>query len=279
MAPDERGEIANGPVEEAARFLTAALGEVPGAAVVLGSGLGSFADRLTAAARVPYSAIPHWPVPRTSGHAGTLVAGAVRGVRVIALAGRVHLYEGHDVGVVTFGVRVLARAGVRTLLLTNAAGGINPELTPGSLMVIDDHLSLFVPNPLTGPNDLRTGPRFPDMSEVYSLRLRHFAAEAASDHGIFLEHGVYAAVSGPSYETPAEIRALRALGADAVGMSTVAEAIVARHAGMEVFGLSCISNMAAGLSSQPLSEAEVLETTARASAQVHAVLEGVLTRL
>ena len=188
------------------------------------------------------------------------------------------LYEGHEPWTVTFAVRALARAGVRTLLLTNAAGGIHPRLAPGTLMVIDDHIALLVRNPLIGPAD-RDGPRFSDMSEIYSLRLRHFAAEAASDHGLMIDHGIYAAVSGPSYETPAEIRALRALGADAVGMSTVAEAIVGRAAGMEIFGLSCISNLAAGLLPQPLSEAEVLEVTARASGSISDVLEGVIDRL
>jgi purine-nucleoside phosphorylase len=267
------------PLGEAARFLEAAVGAIPAIAVVLGSGLGAFADRLDGALRVPCAAIPHWPVPRVAGHAGALVAGSIGGARVLALSGRVHLYEGHAPGAVTFAVRALARAGVRTLLLTNAAGGINPRFTPGALMAIDDHISLFLPNPLAGPNDDRAGPRFPDMSEVYSLRLRHFAAEAASDHGLFLEHGVYAAVMGPSYETPAEIRALRGLGADAVGMSTVLEAIAARQAGLEVFGLSCISNLAAGLLPQPLTEDEVLATTARASEDVRAVLTGVIARI
>ena len=265
-------------IEEAARFLSTATNGVPEIAVVLGSGLGSFADRLSEATRIPYGAIPHWPVPRVAGHPGQFVHGMCRGKRIVALAGRVHLYEGHDTWTVTFGIRVLARVGVRRLLLTNAAGGIHPRLTPGTLMVIDDHVALFMPNPLAGPPEAGR-PRFPDMSEVYSLRLRHFAAEAASDHGLFLDHGVYAAVSGPSYETPAEIRALRALGADAVGMSTVAEAIVARHAGMEILGLSCISNLAAGILPQPLSEAEVLEVTARSSGQIADVLEGVVGRL
>jgi purine-nucleoside phosphorylase len=265
-------------VEEAARFIAGAAGSVPGIAVVLGSGLGAFADRLSDATRVPYGAIPRWPLPQVAGHAGQLVSGICRGKRVLALAGRVHLYEGHDPWTVTFGVRVLARAGVRTLLLTNAAGGVNPRLAPGTLMVIDDHIGLLVPNPLVGsPEEGR--PRFPDMSEIYSVRLRQFAAEAASEHTLKIDHGIYAALSGPSYETPAEIRALRALGADAVGMSTVLEAIVARHAGIEVLGLSCISNLAAGILPQPLAEAEVLEVTARVSDQIGAVLEGVIARL
>ena len=266
-------------VEAAAAFVLAATGGEPRAAVILGSGLGAFADRLGDAVRVPYAAIPHWPVPTVAGHAGHLVAGTCRGHVVYALSGRVHLYEGQEMRAVTFPVRVLQRAGVRTLLLTNAAGGVNARFAPGTLMIIDDHVSLLMPNPLTGPNDDRLGPRFPDMSDVYALRLRHFAAEAASDHGLLVEHGVYAAVPGPSYETPAEIRALRALGADAVGMSTVPEAIVARHMGIDVFGLSCIANMAAGILPAPLTEADVLETTRRASPQVSAVLEGIIERL
>jgi purine-nucleoside phosphorylase len=266
-------------VAEAAAFVVAAAGGAPRAAVILGSGLGAFADRLGDSVRVPYAAIPHWPVPTIAGHAGHLVAGSCRGRLVYALSGRVHLYEGQPAASVSFAVRVLHRVGVRTLLLTNAAGGINARFTPGTLMIIDDHLSLWMPNPLTGPNDDRLGPRFPDMSEVYSLRLRHFAAEAASDHGLLIDHGVYAAVPGPSYETPAEIRALRALGADAVGMSTVPEAIAARHLGLEVFGLSCIANMAAGILPAALTEAEVLETTRRAGPDVGAVLEGIVERL
>ena len=265
-------------VDEAARFLNTVTGPVPELAVVLGSGLGAFADRLSGQTRIPYAAIPHWPVPHVSGHPGLLVSGHCRGKSILALAGRVHAYEGHDAWTVSFAVRVLARAGVRTLLLTNAAGGIHPRLTPGTLMVIDDHLGWLVPNPLVGPADA-DGARFPDMSEIYSLRLRHFAAEAASDHGLMIDHGIYAAVSGPSYETPAEIRALRALGADAVGMSTVAEAIVGRWAGMEIFGLSCISNFAAGILPVPLSEKEVIEVTARASGSIGDVLEGIIARL
>ena len=265
-------------VDQAERVLGSITGRLPDVAVVLGSGLGAFADRLTGAARVPYAEIPHWPVPQVAGHSGQLVYGSCRGRPILALAGRVHLYEGHDAWTVTFAVRVLARAGVRTLLLTNAAGGIHPRLTPGTLMVIDDHLGWLVPNPLVGPAEA-VGPRFPDMSEIYSLRLRHFAAEAAADRGLVIDHGIYAAVSGPSYETPAEIRALRALGADAVGMSTVAEAIVGRQAGMEIFGLSCISNLAAGILPAPLSEKEVLEVTARASVSIGDVLEGIIERL
>ncbi|MEZ5319891.1 MAG: purine-nucleoside phosphorylase [Vicinamibacterales bacterium] len=266
-------------VEEAAAAIRARVGVVPGVAVVLGTGLGGFAESLADPVVVPYAEIPHWPASTVVGHAGRLVVGTARRRRVLTLSGRVHLYEGHPLRTVTFGARVLGRLGVKTLLLTNAAGGINTTFTPGTLMAIDDHINLLGTNPLIGPNESRWGPRFPDMSEVYSARLRGLADAAARSAGLPLAHGVYVAVTGPSYETPAEIRAFRALGADAVGMSTVPEAIVARHMGLEVFGLSCISNMAAGILPQPLTEAEVIETTGRVRANIVALLEGILERL
>jgi purine-nucleoside phosphorylase len=218
-------------------------------------------------------------VSRVIGHAGKVVAGTAVGRRVLALSGRVHLYEGHQVDVVTFAVRVLGRLGVRALILTNAAGGINTKFASGALMVIDDHINFLGVNPLSGPNEDRFGVRFPDMSEVYSRRLRSLADDAARAMGLPIEHGVYIAVAGPSYETPAEIRAFRALGADAVGMSTVPEAIVARHMGIEVLGVSCISNMAAGILPQPVTAEEVLETTTRVRAEFVGLLEGVIGRL
>jgi purine-nucleoside phosphorylase len=248
-------------------------------AIVLGSGLGSFAESLSQAETLRYETIPYWPAARIVGHAGTLVAGTTRGRRVLALSGRVHYYEGHDLGTVTFAVRVLGRLGVKVLLLTNAAGGINKKFGEGALMVIDDHINFLGVNPLIGPNDDRFGPRFPDMSETYSKRLRALADESARANALSIEHGVYIAVSGPSYETPAEIRAFRGLGADAVGMSTVPEAIVARHMGIEVLGISCISNMAAGILPQPITAEEVIETTGRVRNQFIALLEGVLERL
>jgi purine-nucleoside phosphorylase len=247
--------------------------------VVLGSGLGAFADGLAEAFGANYSEIPNWPTSSVIGHAGRLVAGTVRGKRVIALSGRAHFYEGHDMGTVTFAVRALGRLGVKTVILTNAAGGINTGFLQGALMVIDDHINLIGTNPLMGPNDERLGPRFPDMSEVYSKRLRTMADEAAHDIGLPIEHGIYLAVHGPSYETPAEIRAFRTLGADAVGMSTAPEAIAARHMGIEVLGLSCITNMAAGVLPQPLHHDEVLETTRRVRGQFIALLEGIIGRL
>ena len=267
-----------GHASEAAEFLRGRLDPLPDVAIVLGSGLGAFGDELQEATAIGYSFIPHWPVSGVVGHAGKLVAGTSKGRRVLALSGRAHFYEGHSLETVTFGVRVLGRLGIKTLILTNAAGGINTKFEAGALMVIDDHIN-FLGNPLIGANDDRLGRRFPDMSEVYSTRLRHLADEAAKAAGQRIEHGVYLGNTGPSYETPAEIRAYRSLGADAVGMSTVAEAIVARHMGMEVLGISCISNMAAGVLPQLLSEEEVIETTGRVRAQFIALLEGVLERL
>ena len=266
-------------VEQAAAFLRSRLGAVPRAAVVLGSGLGAFAESLESAEVTAYSAIPHWPASRVVGHAGKLVMGKSRGQLVLALSGRAHFYEGHDLGTVTFGVRVLGRLGVRTLILTNAAGGINVHFGQGALMLIEDHINLLGTNPLIGPNDDRFGRRFPDMSEVYSKRLRQLAFEAAREAGIPVQKGVYIAVTGPSYETPAEIRAFRTLGADAVGMSTVPEAIVANQMGIEVLGISCISNMAAGILPQPLTEEEVIETTGRVRETFIGLLEGVIARL
>jgi purine-nucleoside phosphorylase len=266
-------------VGEAAGALTERLGDVPAVAIVLGSGLGAFGDSLGDAVTLPYESIPHWPASRVIGHAGKLVAGRARGRRVLALSGRAHFYEGHDLRAVTFATRVLGRLGVKTLILTNAAGGINTRFGQGALMLMDDHINLLGTNPLIGPNDDRFGRRFPDMSEIYSKRLRGLATEAAAAIGLPIEHGVYIAVTGPSYETPAEIRAFRAIGADAVGMSTVPEAIVARHMGIEVLGISCISNMAAGILPQPLTEEEVIETTGRVRGQFIALLEGVIERL
>jgi purine-nucleoside phosphorylase len=248
-------------------------------AVVLGSGLGAFAETLAERFELPYREIPHWPASAVVGHAGALVGGVARGRNVLALSGRVHAYEGHSLATVTFPMRVLGRLGVPTVILTNAAGGINTRFSQGALMVIEDHINLMGDNPLVGPNDERFGPRFPDMTEVYSPRLRAVAAEAAAAAGVPIERGVYIAVHGPSYETPAEIRAFRTWGADAVGMSTVPEAIVARHMGLEVLGLSCITNLAAGVLPRPLVHAEVVETALRVRGQFIALLENIIERL
>ena len=264
---------------EAAAFLRGRLPVVPEVAVVLGSGLGDFADGLTDAVTVAYGDIPHWPVATVVGHAGKLVCGTVAGRPVLALAGRAHFYEGHPMSVVTFATRVLGQLGIKSLILTNAAGGIDARFATGVLMVIDDHINMMGTNPLVGPNDARFGPRFPDMSEIYSSRLRHLTDEAAAAIGLAVEHGVYVAVHGPSYETPAEIRAFRTLGADAVGMSTAPEAIVARHMGIEVLGISCITNPAAGVMAQPLVHDEVMETARRVRGGFIALLEGIIGRL
>jgi purine-nucleoside phosphorylase len=266
-------------VEEAAAAIRTLGGALPDTAVILGSGLGDFADTLGDARATPYAELPHWPASRVVGHSGRLVIGTVAGRRVAALAGRAHFYEGHDLTTVVFATRVLARLGVKQVILTNAAGGINTAFEQGALMVIDDHINLIGSNPLIGENDERFGPRFPDMTEVYPVRLRAMADEAAAAAGIPVAHGVYAALPGPSYETPAEIRYLRAIGADAVGMSTVPEAIVARHMGMEVLGISCITNMAAGVLPQPLDHGEVIATAARVGSRFMTLLEGILGRL
>jgi purine-nucleoside phosphorylase len=251
----------------------------PETAIVLGSGLGDFADTLSNAIAVQYEELPHWPASRVIGHAGRLVIGQTGGTWVAALAGRAHPYEGHDFRDVAFATRVMGRLGVKRLILTNAAGGVNTGFTPGMLMIIDDHINLMGGNPLAGANDDRFGLRFPDMTEVYAKRLRRLADEAAAATGVAVGHGVYAGLLGPSYETPAEIRYLRAIGADAVGMSTVPEAIAARHMGLEVLGISCISNMAAGVLPQPLHHEEVLETTRRVRAEFIALLEAIIERL
>jgi len=266
-------------VKEAADAIKARIREVPRIAIVLGSGLGDFANSLSDAVSVPYGELPHWPASRVIGHEGKLVVGTAKGRTIAALAGRSHAYEGHDLRVVTFGVRVLGVLGVKTLILTNAAGGVNTGFAAGALMVIDDHINLMGSNPLVGANDDRFGPRFPDMSQVYSTRLRTIADQAARQLQMTLPHGIYVALLGPSYETPAEIRYLRTIGADAVGMSTVPEAIAARHMGLEVLGISCISNMAAGVLPQPLDHADVMETTRRVRGQFIALLEGIIGRL
>jgi purine-nucleoside phosphorylase len=266
-------------VQAAAAAVSKRIGAPPDVAIVLGSGLGDFAAALREPLTIPYTEIPHWPASAVVGHAGTLVAGWLGGKRVAALSGRAHYYEGHDMRRVTFAVRAIAALGVRTLILTNAAGGINLAFEPGTLMVMDDHINLMGTNPLVGPNDERFGPRFPDMSEVYARRLRDVADAVAREQGSPLVHGVYAALHGPSYETPAEIRYLRAIGADAVGMSTAPEAIVARHMGMEVLGISCITNMAAGVLPQPLVHDEVMETARRVRTRFARLLEGIVERL
>lgn len=238
-------------------------GLVPQVGIILGSGLGDFADTLQDRVAIPYQELPHFPHSSVPGHAGRLVLGRLGGSTVVAMQGRVHAYEGYSNEQVAFPARVLCGLGIQTLVVTNAAGGIHAELLPGSLMVISDHLNLSGWNALTGPNDDRLGPRFPDMSHAYHPGLRQLLLKVARGQGLALREGVYAMVSGPSYETPAEIRMLRTLGADAVGMSTVPEVVAASHMGVRVAGISCITNLAAGIGHQPLSHDEVAETAGR----------------
>ena len=264
---------------ESASAILRAVPEFPGVAVVLGSGLGEFVESLGGRTVIPYSEIPHVPTPTVAGHHGNLVVGTLDGAPVAALQGRFHHYEGNELSAVTFPVRVMQALGVRTLILTAATGGIRESLRAGDLVCLSDHLNLLGSNPLRGPNDDRLGPRFPDMTEVYSRRLRALAAEEAAKLGLPLTEGVYAALPGPSYETPAEIRMLRTLGADVVGMSTVPEAIVARHAGMEVLALALVTNSAAGVTGEPISHEDVLAAGREASRKIGAVIAGVVARL
>jgi purine-nucleoside phosphorylase len=265
--------------EAAAGMLRSRCGAIPDVAIVLGSGLGDFAEGLADSITTPYGDIPGWPASAVIGHAGKLVTGSLGAKRVAALSGRAHFYEGHDLRTVTFATRVIWLMGVKTLILTNAAGGINTAFTPGTLMIIDDHINLLGSNPLVGPNDERFGFRFPDMTEVYSNRLRGIADTAAAARGVAVRHGVYVAVHGPSYETPAEIRFLRTIGADAVGMSTVPEALVARQMRMDVLGISCITNPAAGVLPKPLHHDEVMEVARRVKGEFSSLLEGIVERL
>jgi len=249
---------------------------VPEIAVVLGSGLGAFADELQDSVVIPYGDIPNFPRSTAIGHAGRLVVGKVGELTIAAMQGRVHQYEGYSAREAGFPVRVLARLGVKSLVLTNAAGGINSAYAQGALVVLSDHINLQGSNPLNGPNDDRFGPRFPGMSEAYCSSYRQLAQTAARGLGIDLKEGVYAALSGPSYETPAEIRYLRAIGADLVGMSTVPEVIVARHMGIDVLAISCVTNMAAGLSAGEINHEEVLETGERVRGTFLALLTAIL---
>ncbi|MFE6798932.1 purine-nucleoside phosphorylase [Paenibacillus chitinolyticus] len=265
-------------VSQAAAYIKDKLSYTPQVGLILGSGLGVLADEIENPVVIPYHEIPGFPVSTVEGHAGRLVCGMLQGKPVVAMQGRFHYYEGYAMNKVVFPVFVMKRLGVKTLLLTNAAGGVDVSLEPGDLMLISDHINLMAFNPLIGPNDAELGPRFPDMSEAYSKRLREVARETAGSLNMSLKEGVYAGLTGPSYETPAEIRMVRALGGDAVGMSTVPEAIAASYAGLEVLGISCISNMAAGILEQPLSHAEVMETTEMVRANFVALIKGIVGR-
>jgi purine-nucleoside phosphorylase len=251
----------------------------PRVGLILGSGLGSFADTLAERVKVPFEKIPGFPPSTIVGHAGNLVYGKSGNLEVMAMQGRVHFYEGHEVARVAFPARVLIALGCKTLVITNAAGGVDPTLVPGQIVILSDHLNLLPASPLRGPNDERVGPRFPDMSEVYPVALRKLAMAAGRDVGLTLREGIYAALPGPAYETPAEVRMLRTLGADMVGMSTVPEAIAAVHMGARVLGLSCVTNLAAGILPQKLSHDEVTETAARVRGEFERLLARILEKI
>jgi len=265
--------------EKAARLIRARTDADVSVAIVLGSGLGAFADELTDSTSIRYDEIPSFARATVEGHAGRLVIGKTNNVTVAAMQGRFHFYEGYSLEEVTFPIRVLKLLGVRTIILTNAAGSLNTEFTPGSLMVITDHINLLGVNPLVGPNDVRFGPRFPDLTSVYARRLQDLVISEANAIGLDMRRGIYAALSGPSYETPAEIHMVRTLGADAVGMSTVPEAIVARHMNLEVIGISCITNLAAGVSNRPVDHSQVIATGERVRAEFTELLRRVVARL
>ncbi len=265
--------------EQAAQFILAKTRLRPKIAVVLGSGLGAFADDLAEATRVPYQEIPAFPRSTAVGHAGVLAIGNCAGIAVAAMQGRVHMYEGYSPQEVAFPMRVLGRMGIKAAILTNAAGGINLEYKQGCLVLLSDHVNLQGRNPLLGPNDERFGPRFPDMTRAHHKPYRQAALEEARRLGITCFEGVYAALLGPNYETPAEIRFLRTIGADVVGMSTVAEVIAARQMGIKVLALSCVTNMAAGILDKPINHEEVLETGERVKGQFIALLRAVIPRI
>lgn len=263
-------------LDETTGWLQARVDVVPKVAIVLGSGLGALADAMSGKTEISYADIPGFPHATVPGHAGTLLFGSLEGVSVVAMKGRFHHYEGHDMETVVHPIRVFHRMGIGNLLLTNAAGGVNLSFVPGDLMALTDHIGLWADSPLRGPNEEDLGPRFPDMSKVYESALIQLADSVASRIGFTLKQGAYAWCRGPAFETPAEIRALRVLGADAVGMSTVPEAVAARHMGMRILAISCITNMAAGILDQPLTHEEVMETGKRVEKRFSALIAGII---
>jgi purine-nucleoside phosphorylase len=265
--------------ERAAKFIFSKTKLRPRIALVLGSGLGAFADEFSEATRIPYTKIPGFPRSTAVGHAGQLVIGKVGDVTAAGMQGRVHLYEGYSVKEVAFPIRVFARMGIQAVILTNAAGGIKKEFSQGRLVVLKDHINLQGVNPLVGPNDEKFGPRFPDMTTAYDKKFREIALGESKALGIELAEGTYAALPGPSYETPAEIRYMRSIGSDLVGMSTVPEVIAARHGGIRVLGISCVTNAAAGIVDQPLDHSEVLETAERVKSQFISLLTAILPKM
>lgn len=266
-------------VKEAAHFLQEKVTNCPKIAIILGSGLGELANRLEQPITIKYSSIPFFPTSTVEGHTGQIVFGKLQDVEIMAMQGRFHYYEGYNMRDVTFPIRVMKELGVSTLIVTNAAGGVQLNFEPGDLMLINDHINLMGDHPLIGSNDAEWGPRFPDMSEAYGVHLRSIAKSAAQLLDIPLKEGVYAGMSGPTYETPAEIRMLRNIGADAVGMSTVPEVIVARHMGISVLGLSCITNMAAGILDQPLAHDEVIKTSEQVKTSFIALIETIVKNI
>jgi len=250
-------------LKKACEYISKAIPGKPEIGMVLGSGLGALAEQINDSVVIDYKDIPNFPVSTVKGHAGKLIYGELSGKKVLAMKGRFHFYEGYDMQRAAFGIRVMKLLGINDVLITNAAGGINESFTEGCLMLITDHIGFIGPSPLSGPNIEEFGPRFPDMCEVYSKKHIEIAELCAKEIGLHIEKGIYCFAQGPQYETPAEIRAMRILGSDAVGMSTVPEAVAANHAGMNVLGISCITNMAAGMLDKPLSHAEVMETTER----------------
>ena len=282
MSAVRRRQVTHGDFgrsQRAAKYVLSKSGLRPKIAVVLGSGLGAFADELIGATRVPYDKIPGFPRPTAEGHAGRLVIGKVNDITVAVMQGRIHFYEGYPLKEVVYPMRVLHQMGIQAAILTNAAGAINLKFSQGRLVVIRDHINLQGINPLIGPNEDRFGPRFPDMSEAYCKPYRDIALAEGKKLGLDVQQGVYAALSGPSFETPAEIRYLRTIGADMVGMSTVPEIIVARHMGIRVLGISCVTNMAAGILDQPIDHEEVLATGERVREDFARLLSAVIPRM
>jgi purine-nucleoside phosphorylase len=275
--PSSNGEFATS--QRAAKFILGKTKLRPRIGLVLGSGLGALADDLTGVTLIPYAKIPEFPRSTVDGHAGTLAIGKLGDAPLAAMKGRVHFYEGYSAKDVIFPMRVFRQMGIQSVILTNAAGAININYNRGALVMIRDHINLQGANPLIGPNDERFGPRFPDMTQAYCKKYREIAAAEAKKLDIPVHEGVYAAFSGPSYETPAEIRFLKAVGADLVGMSTVPEVIAARHMGIRVLGISCVTNMAAGIIEQEINHAEVMETGDRVRAQFVALLRAVIPKL
>ncbi|MES5266839.1 purine-nucleoside phosphorylase [Priestia megaterium] len=269
----------NEKVQQTKDYLLSQIDQLPSIGLVLGSGLGILADEIENPIYIPYNEIPHFPASTVTGHAGRMVIGDLKGKRVIAMQGRFHYYEGHSLEAVTYPIRIMKAIGVQQIIVTNAAGGINPNFKPGDLMIIQDHINLTSQNPLIGQNEEEFGERFPDMSEAYSKKLIALAKDVASKNKINMVEGIYAGMLGPSYETPAEVNFLSIIGASAVGMSTVPEVIVAQHSGLEVLGISCISNMAAGISEHSLTHDEVMETTENIKAQFLQLVKEVIAAM